>query len=203
MHVVCLDLEGVLVPEIWIEFAKATGIDELKITTRDESDYDKLMKYRIDILDRKGLKLNDIQKVIGGMEPLIGAKEFLNELRSLSQVVILSDTFTQFAKPLMSKLGYPTLFCNSLLIGPDDSVIGYSLRQLDGKLKAVTAFQSMNLNVFAAGDSYNDLGMIKNAHDGALFSAPANIKKDNPEIPSFDTYSDLLSCIKSFLNKPF
>jgi phosphoserine/homoserine phosphotransferase len=200
MHVVCLDLEGVLVPEIWIEFAKATGIDELKITTRDEPDYDKLMKYRIQILDRKGFKLKDIQTVISGMDPLPGAIEFVSALRAMTQVIILSDTFTQFAQPLMAKLSFPTLFCNSLLLSSDGAVIGYTLRQNDGKKKAVEAFRNINLNVIAAGDSYNDLGMIKAAHAGALFCAPDSIKKQNPEIPAFDTYSELLSLIKQFID---
>ncbi|HOT62808.1 MAG TPA: bifunctional phosphoserine phosphatase/homoserine phosphotransferase ThrH, partial [Treponemataceae bacterium] len=141
MHVVCLDLEGVLVPEIWIEFSKATGLDELKITTRDEPDYDKLMRFRIGVLAREGLKLADIQRVIGGMDPLPGARAFMDELRSLTQVIILSDTFTQFAAPLMAKLGYPTLFCNELIVGPDGTVTGYSLRQSDGKRKAVEALK--------------------------------------------------------------
>lgn len=199
MHVVCLDLEGVLVPEIWIEFAKATGIAELKITTRDEPDYDKLMKYRIEILERKGLMLKDIQKVIGGMDPLSGANDFIEAVRSLTQVVILSDTFTQFAQPLMAKLSFPTLFCNSLIIGSDGAVSGYSLRQVEGKKKAVEAFRNINLKVLAAGDSYNDLGMIRAAHSGVLFCAPDSIKKQNPDIPAFETYSELLSKIKEFI----
>lgn len=199
MHVVCLDLEGVLVPEIWIEFAKATKIEELKITTRDEPDYDKLMKYRIGILDRHGLKLADIQRVIGGMDPLPGAKEFIDELKAAAQVIILSDTFTQFAKPLMAKLGYPTLFCNSLKIEQDGRVSGYELRQQDGKRKAVEALKSINMKIFAAGDSFNDLSMIKAADSGALFRAPDAIKKDHPQVPALETYSELLSRIKAFL----
>jgi len=199
MHVVCLDLEGVLVPEIWIEFSKATGIAELKITTRDEPDYDKLMKYRLDILDRNGLKLKDIQKVIGGMDPLPGAKEFMAALRALTQVVILSDTFTQFARPLMAKLDWPTLFCNSLTVSPDGSVTGYTLRQSDGKRKAVEAFRSINMKVLAAGDSYNDLAMIKAAHAGALFRAPDGIRKQYPDLPCFEDYDSLMSLIKQFL----
>lgn len=199
MHVVCLDLEGVLVPEIWIEFAKETGINELKITTREESDYDKLMKYRIDILKQNGLKLQDIQNVIGQMNPLPGAQEFMQTIRSLTQVVILSDTFTQFAHPLMAKLSFPTLFCNSLIVDSDGAVTGYSLRQNEGKLKAVEAFRSINLKVLAAGDSYNDLAMIKKAHKGALFCAPESIKKENPDIPALETYSELLAQIKQFI----
>lgn len=200
MHVVCLDLEGVLVPEIWIEFSNVTGISELKITTRDEPDYDKLMKYRIEILKKNNLKLKDIQKVISGMMPLAGAVEFIQTLRSQTQVVILSDTFTQFAQPLMEKLGFPTLFCNSLMIDTDGSVSGFSLRQTEGKRKAVEAFKSINLKVLAAGDSYNDLGMIKSAHMGAFFSAPESIKQQNPGIPAFETYAELLGFINGFLS---
>lgn len=199
MHVVCLDLEGVLVPEIWIEFSKATKIEELKITTRDEPDYDKLMKYRLDILERNGLKLADIQKVIGGMDPLPGAKEFIEELKSLAQVIILSDTFTQFAKPLMAKLSYPTLFCNSLVVEPDGRVSGYELRQKDGKRKAVEALHSINMKVFAAGDSFNDLSMIKTADSGALFCAPDSIKAQNPDLPAYEKYEELIGRVKEFL----
>jgi phosphoserine/homoserine phosphotransferase len=199
MHVVCLDLEGVLVPEIWIEFSKATGISELEITTRDEPDYDKLMKYRIDILSRNKLKLNDIQTVIGKMEPLPGASSFMDSLRRLTQVIILSDTFTQFAQPLMAKLSYPTLFCNSLVIAPDGSVAGYTLRQEEGKRKAVEALKNLNMKVFAAGDSYNDLAMIRSAHFGALFTAPEKIKKQNSDVPALDTYPELFSSISDFL----
>lgn len=199
MHVVCLDLEGVLVPEIWIEFSKATGIAELKITTRDEPDYDKLMQYRLGILERNGLKLADIQRVIGGMDPLPGAKAFLASIRSLTQVVILSDTFTQFAQPLMAKLDWPTLFCNTLTVASDGAVSGYALRQSDGKRKAVEAFRSINMKVFAAGDSYNDLAMIKAAHAGALFRAPAGIKNQNPGIPCIEEFEMLLPLIEGFI----
>lgn len=199
MHVVCLDLEGVLVPEIWIEFAKATNIEELKITTRDEPDYDKLMKYRIGILDRHGLKLADIQRVIGTMDPLPGARDVIEELKAAAQVIILSDTFTQFAKPLMAKLGYPTLFCNSLTIEADGRVSGYQLRQQDGKRKAVEALKSINMKIFAAGDSFNDLSMIKAADSGALFRAPDAIKKDNPQVPALETYGELLSRVRAFI----
>lgn len=199
MHVVCLDLEGVLVPEIWIEFSKATGIDALKITTRDEPDYDKLMKFRLGILDKNGLKLNDIQRVIGGMDPLPGAAEFMDAARKLTQVIILSDTFTQFAQPLMAKLGYPTLFCNELVIGTDGKVTGYALRQTDGKRKAVAALKTINMKVMAAGDSYNDLGMITTADTGALFRSPENIRKQHPEVPAYESYDDLLAHITRFV----
>lgn len=199
MHVVCLDLEGVLVPEIWIEFSRATGIEELKITTRDEPDYDKLMKFRIGVLERHGLKLADIQRVIGGMDPLPGAKEFMDAARSMTQVIILSDTFTQFAQPLMAKLGWPTLFCNELEIGRDGAVTGYSLRQSDGKRKAVAALKSINMKVMASGDSYNDLGMITTADSGALFRSPDSIKAQHPDVPAYETYDELLSHIKGFI----
>lgn len=199
MHVVCLDLEGVLVPEIWIEFSKATGIDALKITTRDEPDYDKLMKFRLGILDKNGLKLNDIQRVIGGMDPLPGAAEFMDSARKLTQVVILSDTFTQFAQPLMAKLGYPTLFCNELVVASDGKVTGYNLRQNDGKRKAVAAFKSINMKVMAAGDSYNDLGMITTADTGALFRSPEGIRKQHPEVPAYETFDELLAHITRFI----
>jgi phosphoserine / homoserine phosphotransferase len=199
MHVVCLDLEGVLVPEIWIEFSKATGLPELKITTRDEPDYDKLMKYRIGILAREGLKLHDIQQVIGSMDPLPGAKEFLDALRAETQVIILSDTFTQFAQPLMEKLGYPTLFCNDLVIDKQGFVSEYKLRQANGKKLAVEALRSINMKVMAAGDSYNDLAMIKTADTGALFSSPESIRMQNPEVPAYEKYEDLLAHAKKFL----
>ena len=199
MHVVCLDLEGVLVPEIWIEFSKATGIPELKITTRDEPDYDKLMKYRLDILKERGLKLADIQRVIGAMDPLPGAEVFLDSARAFTQVVILSDTFTQFALPLMAKLGYPTLFCNELVVDADGTVSGYALRQSDGKRKAVEALKSINLKIMAAGDSYNDLSMIRAADTGALFRAPAGIKAANADVPAYETYDDLLAHVRRFV----
>jgi phosphoserine/homoserine phosphotransferase len=199
MHVVCLDLEGVLVPEIWIEFSKATGLSELKITTRDEPDYDKLMKFRIEVLAKNGLKLRDIQKVIGGMDPLPGAREFIAEARALTQVIILSDTFTQFAQPLMAKMDYPTLFCNELEIGSDGAVTGYKLRQSDGKRHAVEALKSINMKVMASGDSYNDLAMIQTAHTGALFRAPDTIKKQHPEVPAYETYQELLDHVRRFI----
>lgn len=199
MHVVCLDLEGVLVPEIWIEFSKATGIEELRITTRDEPDYDKLMKFRIGVLERNGLKLADIQRVIGGMDPLPGAKAFMDAARAKTQVIILSDTFTQFALPLMAKLGYPTLFCNELAIADDGAVTGYTLRQSDGKRKAVAALKSINMKVMASGDSYNDLGMITTADSGALFRAPDGIKAQHPSVPAYESYDDLLAHIDRFI----
>lgn len=202
MHLVCLDLEGVLVPEIWIEFAEATGLKELRITTRDEPDYDKLMRFRLDVLARNGLKLKDIQDVIGKMNPLAGADSFLSEARAITQVVILSDTFTEFARPLMAKLSYPTLFCNSLVIGEDGTVTGYELRQKDGKKKAVEAFRSLNLKVMAAGDSYNDLSMIYGAHSGALFRSTETIRKDNPTLSAYETYEELLGHIRRFVSNP-
>jgi phosphoserine / homoserine phosphotransferase len=199
MHLVCLDLEGVLVPEIWIAFSVATGIPELKITTRDEPDYDKLMKYRIGILRERGLALADIQKVIGGMDPLPGALEFVRALRERAQLVVLSDTFTQFAAPLMAKLGYPTLFCNRLNIDPTGMIAGYEMRQEDGKRKSVQALRSLNFRVFAAGDSYNDLNMIRVADSGALFRAPESIKAKCRDIPFVEDYPGLLSLIDHFL----
>ncbi|HQL32163.1 MAG TPA: bifunctional phosphoserine phosphatase/homoserine phosphotransferase ThrH [Treponemataceae bacterium] len=201
MYVVCLDLEGVLVPEIWIEFSVCTGIDELKITTRDEPDYDKLMKYRIEILKNHGLKLPDIQRVISSMSPLLGAEKFVRDLRSRTQLIILSDTFTQFALPLMKKLEYPTLFCNDLIVGPDGDITGYALRQADGKKKAVAALKSINMKVFAAGDSYNDLGMISEANHGMLFRAPATIKAAHSHIQACDEYSQLLQEIDEFIGQ--
>lgn len=199
MHIVCLDLEGVLVPEIWIAFAEAVGIPDLKKTTRDEPDYDKLMQYRLDILARNKLKLNDIQKVIASLNPLEGAAEFMTALREKTQVVILSDTFSQFAKPLMAKLNWPTLFCNDLVIGSGGSVEGYKLRQKDGKKKAVQAFHSINMKVMASGDSYNDLSMILEADTGALFRAPESIATQHPEVPLFNTYCELLTAVDKFL----
>jgi phosphoserine/homoserine phosphotransferase len=203
MHLVCLDLEGVLVPEIWIAFSEVTHIPELRRTTRDEPDYDKLMRSRLDILARHNLKLADIQKVISGMEPLPGAIEFTNTLRERTQLIILSDTFEQFAKPLMEKLSWPTLFCNSLVIGHDGSVTGYNLRQANGKREAVKAFKSMNMTVFAGGDSFNDLAMIREADSGCLFRAPESIRKDCTQIPCVDTYKELLVEIDRFLKTPF
>ncbi|MDR2133911.1 MAG: bifunctional phosphoserine phosphatase/homoserine phosphotransferase ThrH [Treponema sp.] len=199
MRIVCLDLEGVLVPEIWIAFSEATGIAELARTTRDEPDYDRLMRFRLELLKRHGLKLADIQRVISGMEPLPGAVEFTRTLRGRSQLVILSDTFEQFAKPLMAKLSWPTLFCNSLTVDPSGAVSGYRLRQANGKREAVKAFKSINLEVFAAGDSFNDLAMIREADGGCLFRAPEKIRRDCAEIPCVDTYGELLAKIDAFL----
>ncbi|GHV91363.1 phosphoserine phosphatase [Spirochaetia bacterium] len=200
MRLVCLDLEGVLVPEIWIAFSEATGISELRRTTRDEPDYDKLMKFRLDLLDKNKLKLPDIQKVIGGLDPLPGAAEFTRKLRERAQLIILSDTFEEFAQPLMAKLSYPTLFCNSLVTNSDGTITGYRLRQQNGKKRAVEAFASINMEVFAAGDSFNDLGMIREAAAGSLFRAPQKIRDDNPGIPCVDTFDELLGKIDNFLN---
>ena len=199
MNMVCLDLEGVLVPEIWIAFSQAVGIPELRRTTRDEPDYDKLMKFRIDILKKHNLKLPDIQKVISTMEPLEGAINFINTLREKTQVIILSDTFEQFAKPLMAKLLWPTLLCNTLETASDGTVTGYHLRQQNGKLEAIKSFKSMNIHVFAAGDSFNDLAMIREADFGCLFRAPELIKKECTDLPCVDTFNDLLAEIDKFL----
>jgi len=199
MNMVCLDLEGVLVPEIWITFSEAAGIPELRRTTRDEPDYNKLMNFRLDILAKNNLKLPDIQRVISGMEPLDGALDFVNALREKTQLIILSDTFEQFAKPLMKKLLWPSLFCNSLKTADDGSVTGYSLRQPNGKKEAVRAFKSINMRVFAAGDSFNDLDMIFEADGGCLFRAPEQIKKEYTSLKCFDAYNDLLEEINKFL----
>ena len=200
MNLVCLDLEGVLVPEIWIAFSEAVRIPELRRTTRDEPDYDKLMRFRIDLLKKNNLKLPDIQRVISGMEPLPGAVEFTAALREKSQLVILSDTFEQFAKPLMAKLSWPTLFCNSLEIAGDGTVIGFALRQREGKKEAVKALKSINMRVFAAGDSFNDLAMIREADSGLLFRAPPAITKSCQDIRCVDTFEELLAEIVKFLN---
>ncbi|MDR2509602.1 MAG: bifunctional phosphoserine phosphatase/homoserine phosphotransferase ThrH [Spirochaetaceae bacterium] len=199
MRIVCLDLEGVLVPEIWIAFAQSAGIPELERTTRDEPDYAKLMAFRLEILNRHNLKLPDIQKVIGGMEPLAGALDFCDALRSRAQLIILSDTFEQFAAPLMKKLGYPTLFCNTLETAPDGRITGWKLRQNDGKRRVVDALSACNIEVFAAGDSYNDLAMIKTAKAGCLFRAPEAIQKANAEVPCVKSYDALLLLIEQFL----
>jgi phosphoserine/homoserine phosphotransferase len=201
MHLVCLDLEGVLVPEIWIAFSEATGIAELRRTTRDEPDYDRLMRFRLELLETHGLALPDIQRVIAGMEPLPGAADFTRKLRERTQLVILSDTFEEFAKPLMAKLGYPTLFCNSLVTGADGAVTGYRLRQKNGKYEAVRAFKSLNMEVFAAGDSFNDLQMIREAQGGCLFRAPPKIREEYPGIPCVDTHDELFGQIEAFLNR--
>ena len=199
MDIVCLDLEGVLVPEIWIAFAEATKIPELKRTTRDEPDYDKLMRYRLDILKEHHLGLREIQETIAGIDPLPGAKGFLDELRTLTQVVILSDTFTEFAKPLMAKLGWPALFCNSLEVAPDGEITGYRMRIKDSKLTTVRALQSAGFETIAAGDSFNDLGMIKAGKAGFLFRSTEQIKRENPEILAYEAYDEFLDAIKRVL----
>lgn len=196
MYVTCLDLEGVLVPEIWIAFAEATGIPELKRTTRDEPDYDKLMKFRLNILKEHNLGLKEIQDVIATIDPMPGAKEFLDELRSFCQVIIISDTFTQFAQPLMKKLGWPTLFCNELEVAETGEVTGFKMRCDQSKLTTVRALQSAGLETVAAGDSFNDLGMIRASKAGFLFKSTDSIKADNPEIPAFETYEELMAAIK-------
>ena len=201
MYITCLDLEGVLVPEIWIAFAEETGIPELRRTTRDEPDYDKLMKYRIGILKEHGLGLKEIQATIAKIDPMPGAKEFLDELRENSQVLILSDTFTQFAAPLMKKLGQPTIFCNSLEVAPDGEITGYKMRVEKSKLTTVKALQSIGYETIAGGDSFNDLGMITASKFGFLFRSTEQIKKDYPDIPAFEEYSDLLKYLKECLSK--
>ena len=196
MTITCLDLEGVLVPEIWIAFAEATGIPELKKTTRDEPDYDKLMQYRIAILKEHGLGLKEIQDVIATIDPMPGAKEFLDELRAMGQVIILSDTFTEFAAPLMKKLGWPTIFCNSLVVSESGEVTGFKMRVENSKFTTVKALQSIGYDTIASGDSYNDLGMIKASKAGFLFKSTDKIKADIPEIPAFETYEELLDAIR-------
>ena len=200
MNIVCLDLEGVLVPEIWIAFAEASGIPELKKTTRDEPDYDKLMKWRIGILKEHGLGLKEIQDTIAKIDPMPGAKEFLDELRSLTQVIIISDTFTQFASPLMKKLGWPTIFCNSLEVSENGEVTGFRMRCEQSKLTTVKALQSIGYDTIASGDSYNDLGMIKASKAGFLFKSTDKIKNDNPELPAYETYEELMAAIKKVLD---
>ena len=196
MYITCLDLEGVLVPEIWIAFAEATGIPELKKTTRDEPDYDKLMAYRIEILKEHGLGLKEIQDVIATIEPMEGAKEFLDELRSITQVIIISDTFTQFATPLMKKLGWPTIFCNTLEVSDSGEVTGFKMRVENSKYTTVRALQSIGYDTIASGDSYNDLGMIRASKAGFLFRSTEKIIADNPDVPAYETYADLLEAIK-------
>ena len=196
MYITCLDLEGVLVPEIWIAFAQASGIPELKRTTRDEPDYDKLMRWRLGILKEHGLGLKEIQETIAKIEPLPGAKEFLDELRSFTQVIIISDTFTQFATPLMKKLGWPTLFCNTLEVAPDGEITGFRMRIENSKLTTVKALQSIGYDTIAAGDSYNDLAMIQAGTAGFLFRTTDQIKADYPQIPAFETYDELMNGIK-------
>ena len=199
MNIVCLDLEGVLVPEIWIAFAEETGIPELKRTTRDEPDYDKLMNYRINILKEHGLGLKEIQETIAKIDPMPGAKEFLDELREITQVIIISDTFTQFAVPLMKKLVYPTIFCNSLEVAEDGEITGFKMRIENSKLTTVKALQSIGYDTIASGDSHNDLGMIKASKAGFLFRSTDEIKKEYPELPAFETYDELMAAIKEAL----
>ena len=201
MHITCLDLEGVLVPEIWIAFAEATGIPELKRTTRDEPDYDKLMNYRIGILKEHGLGLKEIQETIATIDPMPGAKEFLDALRELGQVIIISDTFTQFATPLMKKLGWPTIFCNSLEVAPDGEITGFKMRCEKSKLTTVKALQSIGYETIASGDSHNDLAMIRASKAGFLFKSPDSIKEENPDLPAYETYDELLAAIKKAINE--
>ncbi|MCR4715560.1 MAG: bifunctional phosphoserine phosphatase/homoserine phosphotransferase ThrH [Lachnospiraceae bacterium] len=199
MEIVCLDLEGVLVPEIWIAFAKESGIPELKRTTRDEPDYDKLMNWRLGILKEHGLGLKEIQDTIAKIDPIPGAKEFLDELRSITQVIIISDTFTQFAAPLMKKLGWPTIFCNTLEVANSGEITGFKMRCPESKLSTVKALQSVGFDTIASGDSHNDLGMIKASKAGFLFKSTDAIKADNPDLEAFETYDDLLNAIKKAL----
>ena len=201
MYITCLDLEGVLVPEIWIAFAEASGIPELKRTTRDEPDYDKLMNWRLGILKEHGLGLKEIQETIEKIDPLPGAKEFLDKLRDLGQVIIISDTFTQFAKPLMKKLGWPTIFCNSLEVAPDGEITGFHMRIEKSKYTTVKALQSIGFETIASGDSYNDLGMIKASKAGFLFRSTEQIKMDNPGIAAFETYDELFTAIKRVMER--
>lgn len=201
MHIVCSDLEGVFVPEIWINVAQKTGIEELKLTTRDISDYDVLMKKRLSILDKNGLKLTDIQNVIKNMDPLPGALEFLNWLRSQTQVIVVSDTFVQFAGPLMKKLGYPTLFCHTLKISENNTISDYQLRQKNGKKKTVQAMRTLKYNIVAMGDSYNDIDMLKEADMGILFCPPANVIDEFPEFPVVYTYSQLKQMLENVFLK--
>ena len=199
MNIVCLDMEGVLVPEIWIAFSEASGIPELRRTTRDEPDYDKLMNWRLGILREHGLGLKEIQDTIATIDPLPGAKEFLDELRTMTQVVILSDTFTQFAQPLMKKLGWPTLFCNTLDVAPNGEITGYRMRCRNSKLTTVKALQSIGFETIAAGDSHNDLGMIRASKAGFLFRSTEQIKADNPDLPAFEEFDEFLEAIRKAL----
>ena len=200
MYITCLDLEGVLVPEIWIAFAEASGIPELKRTTRDEPDYNKLMNWRLGILKEHGLGLKEIQETIAKIDPLPGAKEFLDELRSFTQVIIISDTFTQFATPLMEKLGWPTIFCNSLEVADSGEITGFKMRIENSKLTTVKALQSIGYDTIASGDSYNDLGMILSSKAGFLFKSTDKIKADYPDLPAFETYDELMNAIKDVIN---
>ena len=199
MNIVCLDMEGVLIPEIWIAFAEATGIEELKRTTRDEPDYVKLMEYRLDILRKHNLGIKEIQETIGKMDPIPGAKEFLDELRSITQVIIISDTFEQFAQPMMEKLGWPTLFCNSLEIAEDGTILKHKMRCEKSKYTTVKALQSIGFETIASGDSHNDIGMIQASKAGFLFKSTDAIKAEYPELPAYDEYDDLLEAIKAAL----
>ena len=199
MDIVCLDMEGVLVPEIWIAFAEASGIPQLKRTTRDEPDYDKLMRWRLEILKEHNLGLREIQAIIGKIEPMEGAKEFLDKLRTRTQVLILSDTFTQFGMPLMKKLGYPTLLCNTLEVAENGEITGFKMRVENSKYTTVKALQSMGYQTIAAGDSYNDLGMIRASKAGFLFKSTDKIKADNPDLPAYETYDELLMAIENTL----
>ena len=201
MYITCLDVEGVLVPEIWIAFAEASGIPELKKTTRDEPDYDKLMSWRLGILKEHGLGLKEIQDVIAKIDPLPGAKEFLDELRSFSQVILISDTFTQFAAPLMEKLGRPTLFCNTLEVADNDEITGFKMRVEQSKLTTVKALQSIGFDTIASGDSYNDLGMIQASKAGFLFKSTDAIRSEYPQIPAYETYEELYNAIKRIIEK--
>ena len=201
MYITCLDVEGVLVPEIWIAFAEASGIPELKKTTRDEPDYDKLMRWRLGILKEHGLGLKEIQATIEKIDPLPGAREFLDELRTFSQVILISDTFTEFAAPLMKKLGYPTLFCNSLEVADDGEITGFKMRVEQSKLTTVKALQSIGFETIASGDSYNDLGMIQASKAGFLFRSTYKIKADYPQIPAYETYEELLGAIKKAMDE--
>ena len=196
MYITCLDVEGVLVPEIWVAFAEESGIPELKRTTRDEPDYDKLMNWRLSILKEHGLGLKEIQETISRINPLPGAREFLDKLRSFTQVILISDTFTEFAAPLMEKLGYPTLFCNSLEVAEDGEITGFKMRIEQSKLSTVKALQSIGFDTIASGDSYNDLGMIKASKAGFLFRSTEQIKTDNPQNPAYETYDELMQAIK-------
>lgn len=199
MDIVCLDMEGVLVPEIWIAFSKASGIPELKRTTRDEPDYNKLMNWRLGILKEHGLGLKEIQETIATIDPMPGAREFLDRLRAETQVIIISDTFTQFAKPLMEKLGWPTIFCNTLEVAPNGEITGFRMRIPDSKLSTVRALQSIGFETIASGDSYNDLGMIRASKAGFLFKSTEQIKKDNADLEAFETYDELLAAIEKHL----
>lgn len=200
MYITCLDMEGVLVPEIWIAFAEASGIPELKRTTRDEPDYDKLMRWRLNILKEHGLGLKEIQETIATIDPLPGAKEFLDKLRATTQVIILSDTFEEFAKPLMEKLGWPTIFCNSLEVAPNGEITGFKMRCPQSKLTTVKALQSIGYETIASGDSFNDLGMIQASKAGFLFRSTEQIKKDYPQIPAYEEFDDLLGAIQKAMD---